>query len=492
MEFIFKENKNISVLSWLLILDRETGEITVEHGSHVETGGDFFVEGGWNGPFNEMNFDQSLFFCGTGGKIEEGTLILSTPNHPHERINGMEKENKLFFSNSLPFLLKRAGSTLSDRFYEYEASFQSILDGVKEYETTIPLADGEHFKQFYYCNILINQDFTVTKTPKNEDLHFSDYGDYMEKMYRNLTSFKENVIDEHRKQIRYELITTISKGYDAPACAALAKKIGCEVAVTFNEPNTDDCGTEIAEKLGYRTILEKNELTYLENKGCIEAEYISSGEMGTGIVFSAFDKEFKNKVVFMGERGDKIWSPYWQGVNDQFKILNEVFPSISLIETRLRVGYIFYPIPLFGAFRWTEIDRISRSYEMKPFRVEGEYDRPIPRRIVEEAGIPREMFGMKKWGAGFNYRYDSKGRVKRRMSAYTFQQFSKEYKSKFSLKKMGKTLRYYYMAKEHYLNFILSKLGTNYQLKPTEKRFSNPGVPRDLFLWSMTKMKEKY
>ena len=36
------------------------------------------------------------------------------------------------------------------------------------------------------------------------------------------------------------------------------------------------------------------------------------------------------------------------------------------------------------------------SDEMKEWSVGGEYDRPIPRRIVEEAGIARESFGMKK------------------------------------------------------------------------------------------------
>src|SRR5699024_9829551 len=107
---------------------------------------------------------------------------------------------------------------------------------------------------------------------KNEDLHFSDYKDYIGKVYENLATFKENVTDECRKKIRYEFITTISKGYDAPASSVLAKKIGCEVAATFNEPNIDDCGTEVAKKLGYHTILEKNELTYLENDKLIEAE----------------------------------------------------------------------------------------------------------------------------------------------------------------------------------------------------------------------------
>jgi len=34
--------------------------------------------------------------------------------------------------------------------------------------------------------------------------------------------------------------------------------------------------------------------------------------------------------------------------------------------------------------------------EMAPWRLNSAYDRPIPRRILEEASVPRELFGMRK------------------------------------------------------------------------------------------------
>ena len=37
---------------------------------------------------------------------------------------------------------------------------------------------------------------------------------------------------------------------------------------------------------------------------------------------------------------------------------------------------------------------------MGDWRVGGDYDRPIPRRIVESAGVPRDYFGMRKMGGG--------------------------------------------------------------------------------------------
>ncbi|MBW2176817.1 MAG: hypothetical protein JRH03_07695, partial [Deltaproteobacteria bacterium] len=39
---------------------------------------------------------------------------------------------------------------------------------------------------------------------------------------------------------------------------------------------------------------------------------------------------------------------------------------------------------------------ISLSSEMEPWRLHNSYDRPIPRRIAEEAGVERHLFGIEK------------------------------------------------------------------------------------------------
>jgi hypothetical protein len=52
-----------------------------------------------------------------------------------------------------------------------------------------------------------------------------------------------------------------------------------------------------------------------------------------------------------------------------------------------------------------EIDAIGRSPSMRSWTVGGDYDRPIPRRIVEEAGIPRGAFAKRKRHVAVDY-YD--------------------------------------------------------------------------------------
>jgi hypothetical protein len=65
----------------------------------------------------------------------------------------------------------------------------------------------------------------------------------------------------------------------------------------------------------------------------------------------------------------------------------------SIGEWRLRKGFIHVPLPYLGAERQREVQALSRSSEMRPWVLGRSYDKPIPRRILEEAGIPRGTFG---------------------------------------------------------------------------------------------------
>jgi hypothetical protein len=68
----------------------------------------------------------------------------------------------------------------------------------------------------------------------------------------------------------------------------------------------------------------------------------------------------------------------------------------ALTEYRLWAGFLHCPIAFFGARSAAAIKAISNSAEMKPWDVGGRYNRPICRRVVEQAGVPREVFGAHK------------------------------------------------------------------------------------------------
>jgi hypothetical protein len=67
-----------------------------------------------------------------------------------------------------------------------------------------------------------------------------------------------------------------------------------------------------------------------------------------------------------------------------------------MAEFRLLVGFVHCPVPYWGSRQIRDVNAISNSDEMRPWDVPGPYSRPICRRIVETAGVPRELFGVSK------------------------------------------------------------------------------------------------
>jgi hypothetical protein len=99
-------------------------------------------------------------------------------------------------------------------------------------------------------------------------------------------------------------------------------------------------------------------------------------------------------VVFLGSMGDEVWRRDRQDVASSLARPRELQPAFAgLREFRLRTGIVFVHVPTIGAVHAGAIHRIARSAEMAPWSLGTTYDRPVPRRIVEDAGIPREAFG---------------------------------------------------------------------------------------------------
>ena len=89
-----------------------------------------------------------------------------------------------------------------------------------------------------------------------------------------------------------------------------------------------------------------------------------------------------------------MWSRDQYEFNDPF---HWTMPSNGGIgEFRLFKGIFHCPVPFWGMRHLREIWDITASKEMEPWSIPGGYDRPVPRRIVEEAGVPRHAFGLRK------------------------------------------------------------------------------------------------
>jgi hypothetical protein len=59
----------------------------------------------------------------------------------------------------------------------------------------------------------------------------------------------------------------------------------------------------------------------------------------------------------------------------------------------LHIGYV---PPYIGARSRKSLFDLANSEAMRPWSIGGTYDRPIPRRLGEDAGVPRDRFGQRK------------------------------------------------------------------------------------------------
>lgn len=500
MNFIYQRYDHLPRLSWCAVVQKGSEDVAVYCGPWVETLGDSFVEGVWDDDFEKMNFADSPYFFGSGCTTGKSEVFFSTTCTTLERIHVVRLDDKLYASNSLAFVLEMSGSDLDMDYLDYQKDFTSIITGgINEYKSEIPLKDGRLLELFYFCNFAVDADLNVRKEKKSVPEDFAGYGDYYGRISGALKRIDTNANSDERK-VKYGSVTTISRGYDSSACAVLGREIGCETAVTFSEPAdkyADDDGTDIARILGYDKVVKGNADSYLTRSDFVESEFLSSGDLGSEIVFCAFEEEYRGNLVLTGGFGDMLWERGRDGVNTEIKARGRTFNVMSLYENRFRVGFINVAVPSYGVLNWPSIHKLSNSSEMEPWSIGEDYDRPIPRRMLEERGVPRDAFGVKKIGAGFNYQYDTMGRLKKRMSPASFESFASFYEENRSLKRLalnwGHVARFFRGVAPEYLNYIFRKLNLKIEIATdAERAESNPFAPLYLFHWGVEMTRERY
>jgi hypothetical protein len=123
-----------------------------------------------------------------------------------------------------------------------------------------------------------------------------------------------------------------------------------------------------------------------------------------------FDYPDDLTLLVLGTAGDFVWQ---KGLKKEFNDSNHFLDrrdtvSCQLAEWRLHKGVFLANVPSIGASRIDCLKQINDSSAMDPWRVGGDYDRPIPRRILEQQGVRRDKFGIKKqasicWYQNFHF-----------------------------------------------------------------------------------------
>ncbi|HWT31227.1 MAG TPA: hypothetical protein VN240_09410, partial [Propylenella sp.] len=196
----------------------------------------------------------------------------------------------------------------------------------------------------------------------------------------------------------------LSRGYNSAACAALAAQLdpaATALCLDRTRSGAPDDGTAIAAALGLKSVLLRRAEREKSSDGkdrISRAEFPGVYEFSVGLgladeCLKAPAELVAGRIVLTGFHGDRMWGP----VAEPRRTLTRTDTTgASLGEFRLRAGFLHIPVPMLGFWAAPRLQEILRSDAMEKWRLGGDYDRPIARRIAEEAGVPREMFGHRK------------------------------------------------------------------------------------------------
>jgi hypothetical protein len=223
-----------------------------------------------------------------------------------------------------------------------------------------------------------------------------------------MSAVLENAASPARRHRLYAGLAAVSRGYDSNALAVLLVKLGVREAMTFyNKMPGDDSGEEVARILGM-TARVYSRTDFRTTPGVDEAEFLShSGNRNSEIVLAPCEEQLVGKVLITGRYGDMVLGKRHTKIFSDFRFERSANKRCSrIIEFRSRIGFLSFNPFYAGGLHLQAMREIATSQEMQPWRLGGNYDRPIARRIIEEAGVPRGMFGVTKAASAF-YRFMS-------------------------------------------------------------------------------------
>lgn len=395
--FLYAFNDDWPELAWVAEVRTGSPVINVELGCRVEARPEWFCEATWDAEFEAGNFDLTDIVAGSGCRLRDGSVTFVATGSILDRLNYLQLDDRVVISNSLSALVAHTGAVIDVTYPFYQQDLGTICNGLENIHDRIGTDRGD-IRLVYFDNLVI-EDGQARRVPKPFPVRdFSSYAAYRSFMQDTMNAVITNAKSDRRKY-PLEPILPMSNGYDSPTIALLAKAAGAKDAFTIgvDRDGADDSGLPIGEYLDYDVKVIKRD-DWLQNDAP-EIDCIAGSGAAGEISLDGIREELSGRLMLTGFFGGKAWDT-WEG----YTLPEETFPGhdgsgLCLTELRLTRGYIHCAVPFWGGLQLGDLMEISRSDSMKPWSVSGTYDRPIARRIVEEAGIPREAFGTKKKGS---------------------------------------------------------------------------------------------
>jgi hypothetical protein len=374
-------------LAWVAIVSDDSCDADVLHGPCVEANPQWCAEAVWSGEYAQGDFDRTDRVFGTGVRVRRDGLVFVSSASIMDRLWVIRAERKLHVSNSLPAILAVTGRSLANGPID---SLMHTTWGSRRRTASAGLDKGEVV--VHWLDNLVVRGGQLKVVPKPDTApQFRRYEDYHRFLVESMQEIGKNLRAPTRAH-RIEPLATVSSGYDSPAVALLSRHAGCERAITISDSNSmwrgSDSGTAIAKKLGLSCRSYRRTAASYPNEIAVWA---ASGKAGL-LSWSRFEWPGPVCAAFLGSYCDTIWSR--KRIPRDYTERSQSF--LSMGEFRLWSGMLQCPVSFLGMHHAEEINAIASLPEMEPWSVGGSYDRPIPRRMLEEAGLARGSFAQRK------------------------------------------------------------------------------------------------
>ncbi len=410
MKLVYDAVEVLPMLAWIARCDFGRNEVLVRHGKGVETRETFFIEGVWDGPFERGDLANTDCVFGSGCVLDgNGTAVWFVPSTATtDSLYYRKQGDHWWAANSLVVLLAYTGDELDPQFTGYADVNFSVTKGIKKYERRIKTRQGE-VERLLHNNLELTAG-GAREVEKPMPPSFAGYAEYRDYLHAKMAALFANARAPQRRAA-LPILTTQSKGYDSTAINALTAKLGIDRAYTVSQGKApgyhvgedrarqvDDDGSEICRVLGIPC--KQIDRRSFEKSFEFEVELFSGGDDNQDANFNDILRDVdRPSLLLVGTLGE-IWYRAETYRADGFvpdcDLVRWDIGNHGLGEVRLVVGLITVAPIYLGARRRDDIERITESAEMTPWRLNTTYDRPIPRRMAEENGVPRELFGQVK------------------------------------------------------------------------------------------------
>lgn len=315
--------------------------------------------------------------------LGQGTLLVP-PSHTLDVLYLHRGPRGVAASNSLALLLAERNTSLPfDR--QYGARWATIAYGIDAQQRCLARwPDGSELLRLAFHNVLVSRDGNLQWQQKPPDPLFDSFEGYRDYLVR--------VLEELFARAPWlQPTTACSSGYDSAAVSVLAARAGCKQAFALASARggQPDSGRPVAQVLG----LELAELPRLDRVESFAevADYFAAGTGGQDACYQRAEPWLQDRMLCTG------FGRMWSLKGEPNRVLSrDDLAGIGLQEVRLLCRYLQVPVMMIAARHHPALDALARGPACAAYRIGGDYDKPIARRLLEEAGVPRGSFAQQK------------------------------------------------------------------------------------------------